>query len=146
MTQQIYVRADEYYGNIDILKNMIEDIINKYVEYNETRLEILKAAFDTIELSVLPSKNAPQVLRLDDSNIVSPEDVVVGIDTCWVKIEDYATDMWGIYTNAYTEIMTNTFISDHIKNSISTELDDVVYFQEFIDNLSLIDIRAYTED
>lgn len=146
MTQQIYVRADEYYRDIDILKNMIEDAINEYVAYSEIRLELLESAFSGVELSASPSKRAPQVLRLDDSDVVSPEDVVVGIDTCWVKIEDYAEDMWAVYTNAYTEIVTSNLISDRIKHDVSMELDDVAHYQEFVDNMSLLDIRRYTKD
>lgn len=145
MTQQIYVRADEYYSNIDHLKDMIEKVINKYVEYPESRDELFKAAFDGVELSVSPSRKAPQVLRLDDGDVVNPEDVVVGIDNCWVKIEDYAADMWAIYTNAYTEIMTSESVRDSVRYSISDKLDFLPYVNEFIDNMSLLDIRRYTE-
>lgn len=143
MTQQIYVRADEYYKDIDLLQFMIRKGAARYIEDIRMSEAISNALFKGIEYSAKPSTHAPQVLRLDDSDIVNPEDVVVGIDNCWVRIEPYASDMWEVYTNAYSEIMTTNLLTDSVKDEISTELDGIVHFNEFIDNMSLLDIRRY---
>lgn len=146
MTQQIYVRADEYYHDIDLLQFMIRKEVARCVENIRTSEEISKTLFEGIEYSASPSTSSPQVLRLDDSDIVNPEDVVVGIDNCWVKIELYAADMWAVYTNAYSEIMTTDLLTDSVKDKISTELDGMAHFNEFVDDMSLLEIRRYLKD
>lgn len=146
MTQQIYVRADEYREDIDLLQFMIRKEVTRCVEDIRTSEEISRALFEGIEYSASPSTSSPQVLRIDDSGDNSDDGYIVGIDNCWVKIELYAADMWAVYTNAYSEIMTTDLLTDSVKDEISTELDGMAHFNEFIDDMSLLDIRRYLKD